>query len=100
MAKNKTRSSKPVPLHKPLKAAPTAVKRATKLDVVIKLLCRKQGASVSDLAAATSWQPHTVRSVLSRTLKKNRGLKIVSATPKEGGKRIYRMATTMAGGKK
>jgi len=97
MAKNIPNPSKPAAIRKSLKAAPTAAKRVTKLDLVIKLLSRKQGASVGDLAAATSWQPHTVRSVLSRTLKKNHGYKITSAKPKDGGSSVYRITKARTG---
>jgi hypothetical protein len=58
---------------------------------VIALLRRPKGATVDDLVAATGWQPHTVRGVLSGALKKRLGLKIRSE--KTGASpRTYRIA--------
>ncbi|MDI1229431.1 MAG: DUF3489 domain-containing protein [bacterium] len=67
------------------------VKRGTKISSVIKLLSRAQGATLDDIVKATGWQPHTVRSILSRTLPKGHGCKITSSRPKDGQKRLYRI---------
>lgn len=67
----------------------TPVKRGTKISSVIKLLSRTQGATLDVIVKATGWQPHTVRSVLSRTLPKGHGCKITSSKPKDGQKRLY-----------
>lgn len=106
-SKTKAKSKKPTkskntPAPKKAKSAkPKAAKPAqkakaeegeTKLDKVIKLLSRKEGASIQDLVDATEWQPHTVRSALSHALAKKRGYKIVSSKEK-GGKRIYKIET-------
>lgn len=50
----------------------------TKLDLILKLLGRANGATLKELAAATSWQDHSVRGYLSGTLKKKMGLTISS----------------------
>ena len=74
---------------KPKTASP--VKRGTKISSVIKLLNREQGATLDVIVKATGWQPHTVRSVLSRMLPKGHGCKITSRKPKDGQKRLYRI---------
>lgn len=61
---------------KPVKTK--APKGESKLDKVIALLSRPQGATVQELMDATTWQQHTVRSTLS-TLGKKRGYKIASS---------------------
>jgi hypothetical protein len=74
---------------KPKTASP--VRQGTKISSVIKLLSRAQGATLDVIVKAAGWQPHTVRSVLSRTLPKNHGCKITSSNPKDGQKRLYRI---------
>ena len=69
----------------------SAAKQGTKISLVIKLLSRAQGATLDVIVKATGWQPHTVRSVLSRTLPKAHGCKITSSQPKDGKKRFYRI---------
>ncbi|HYD17683.1 MAG TPA: DUF3489 domain-containing protein [Patescibacteria group bacterium] len=72
---------------KPKTAA--SVRQGTKISLVIKLLSRAQGATIEGIATATGWQQHTIRSVLSRALRKNHGYKIISTMPKDGRKRLY-----------
>jgi hypothetical protein len=48
------------------------------------------GATISQIAKAFGWQPHTVRGVLSGALKKKLGLVVKSSKP-EGGERVYRI---------
>ncbi len=55
----KTKSAKPV---KPKKAD-------TKLQIVIDLLKRPDGATVADIIKTTEWQKHTVRGCISGALK-------------------------------
>jgi len=40
-------------------------KRETKIEKVIALLRRKQGATLDELTRVTGWQPHTVRASLT-----------------------------------
>ena len=80
---------------KPLEAAleevaAAAKEKQSKLDTVTALLSRPEGATIADMVAATGWQKHTVRGVMSNLVKK-RGLKIVSDKPK-GESRIYKIA--------
>jgi hypothetical protein len=62
----------------------------TKQALTIELLSRPEGASIEQIAEATDWQRHTVRGFLSKAIKKNLGLNLVSEKP-EGGVRIYRI---------
>jgi hypothetical protein len=61
----------------------------SKQTQVIELFRRAQGATVAEVIAATGWQPHTVRGVVSGTLKKKLGLTVVSAKEERG--RVYRI---------
>ena len=66
----------------------TLYPRQTKLQIMIDMLQRSQGATITEIAAATQWQPHTVRGALSGALKKRHGLEITSQVEKNRG-RIY-----------
>ncbi len=54
-----------------------ATKLPSKLDQVQALLLRREGASIAEVMAATSWQQHSVRGAMAGALKK-RGLIITS----------------------
>jgi hypothetical protein len=71
-------------------ATPTA-REGSKKAVVIDLLKRPDGASLKDIMAATSWQPHSVRGFISGTLSKKMGLKVES-TKRPDGERAYQLA--------
>lgn len=60
----------------------------SKLDRIVTLLIRTDGASLGDLTAATGWQPHSVRGALAGALKR-KGHKIRSE--KIDGVRRYRI---------
>ena len=62
--------------------------RSTKLDLIVKMLRRPKGVSLTELATATGWQPHSVRGALAGALKK-RGHAVVS--DKTNGERRYRI---------
>src|SRR5437762_12357148 len=64
-------------------------KRRSKQDEVIAMLCRPEGATVDEVASAMGWQRHTVRGLLSGTLKKKLGLILASAQEERG--RVYRI---------
>jgi hypothetical protein len=75
-------------------AAPAAhgaapVGRTTKIDILIGLMRRPEGADVATLAAATSWQVHSVRGAIAGHIKKKLGLAVTTA--KTEGKTVYRM---------
>jgi hypothetical protein len=102
-AKAKT-TAKPAPkkgaakeLSAPMKAAldvvaKMPVRKESKLEAVIQLLSRPEGATIEDMVAATGWQKHTIRSALSHALAKKRGYEIVSDKPKDE-QRIYKIAS-------
>jgi len=70
-------------------AAPAKPGRVTKIDTLIALLRRPEGASIQDIMTATGWQAHSVRGAMSGAVKKRLGLTIVSE--KTDGVRIYRI---------
>ena len=62
--------------------------KPSKLDLIVSLLTRPDGASLAELADATGWQTHSVRGALAGSLKK-KGHRIVSE--KTEGPRRYRI---------
>ena len=52
------------------KTAAIDPKRATKSDLIIAMLSKAEGATLDELAAATSWLPHTTRAALTGLKKK------------------------------
>lgn len=96
-AKTAPEKSNPKKLSAPMKKALDAVanmpvRKDTKLEAVIQLLSRPEGATIDDMVAATGWQKHTIRSALSHALAKKRSYEIVSDRPKDG-LRIYKIAS-------
>jgi hypothetical protein len=67
-------------------ATPRA-KPTSKIDQVIALLSRPNGATLDDLVAATGWQPHTTRAALTGMKKKGHSL----SSNKIDGIRRYRV---------
>jgi hypothetical protein len=67
----------------------TAPRAGSKQAQVIELFRRTEGATVAEVIAATGWQSHTVRGIVSGTLKKKLGLTVLSA--KEARGRVYRI---------
>ena len=59
----------------------------SKSDQILKLLRRKNGASIENLQDATGWQAHSVRGFLSATVKKRLGLALQSQRTKQGERR-------------
>ena len=64
---------------------------ATKLGRLEAMLRRPDGATIEQLTKALDWQAHSVRGVMSGTLKKKQGLSVTSEK-KDDGTRIYRIA--------
>ena len=50
----------------------------TKQAQIISLLERPEGATIAEIVAATSWQAHSVRGMISGALKKKLGLPVTS----------------------
>jgi hypothetical protein len=73
-------AASPKPEVKKLKAAPSpdavSTQGTTKQSQVIALLRTTAGASIADLVALTGWQTHTVRGMLSGSLRKRLGLDV------------------------
>lgn len=65
--------------------------KATKSAQILKMVRRKNGASLTEIQSATGWQAHTVRGFLSGTLKKRMGFEIISTKDAKGVRR-YRVA--------
>lgn len=60
-----------------------------KLGTLVALLLHPQGATLAAMQDATGWQAHSVRGVLSGTIKKKLGFDVTSETSEAG--RIYRI---------
>jgi hypothetical protein len=71
-------------------AADNKARPETKTAIVLRLLKRKTGASLSELTEASGWQAHSVRGFLSGTVKKKLALPLVSEVTKSGTRR-YRI---------
>ncbi len=69
----------------------SSTRSGTKQALLVDLLRRKQGASITEVVKATGWQPHSVRGAISGTVKKKLGL-AVSSGKVEGRGRVYRIA--------
>jgi len=103
MSKKKTKPSKAPKAAKANKAPKVAkepkakpekkAKAASKLDIVIELLKRPEGATIEDMVKATGWQKHTVRSAVSAAIGKKRGYKVVNEKS-ENGVRTYKIVDT------
>jgi hypothetical protein len=65
--------------------------RQTKLNTLIDMLRREGGATIDEMAAATSWQVHSIRGALSGILKKKLCLEVTSEKI-EGRGRVYKVA--------
>lgn len=95
-AKSRPAKAAPAPIKAPsrrkaaVEAPPLPAGPKGKLGQVVALLRRPQGASIADMQAATGWQAHSVRGVLSGAVKKKLGLTL--ASEKAGEVRIYRIA--------
>ncbi|GEP61654.1 hypothetical protein RSO01_88200 [Reyranella soli] len=54
------------------------------------MLRRPQGATISQIASALGWQPHTIRAAISTGPRKTKGL-TVTITKEANGERVYRV---------
>lgn len=64
------------------------IPRSTKQRLVIAMLERADGASISEICEATGWLPHTVRGTFAGVLKKKLGMQIESRKDAQRG-RVY-----------
>jgi Protein of unknown function (DUF3489) len=67
----------------------TARRADTKHARVLSMLRSAAGATVGSIAAATDWQPHSVRGFLAGVVRKKLGLNLVSEQTDKG--RTYRI---------
>ena len=67
------------------------IRAGTKQAALIAMLRSADGATVAEIAAATGWQPHTVRGAIAGALKKRLGLAVTSGRVERRG-RVYRIA--------
>ncbi|WP_303829412.1 DUF3489 domain-containing protein [Asticcacaulis taihuensis] len=74
--------------------APPKTGRTTKIDILIDLLKRPEGAQMAEMQAATGWQAHSVRGVISGTLKKKMKLVIGIEWTDQG--RVYHLIESEA----
>lgn len=71
-------------------AAKDEARAGSKKQIVLDLLCRKNGATLAEIAKATDWQNHSIRGFISGQLAKKMGL-TVESTKNEPGERTYRL---------
>ncbi|MGC4367999.1 DUF3489 domain-containing protein [Hydrogenophaga sp. R2] len=71
-----------------------AVESRTKQAQLIELLESDRGASIAQMVDLTGWQPHTVRGMLSGSLRKRLGLNVRHCI--EEGVRVYRIRPEVA----
>ena len=63
----------------------------TKQAQIIALLERPEGATIAEIVAATAWQAHSARGLISGVLKKKLGL-VVGSTKEDGRGAVYRIS--------
>ncbi|HEV2079949.1 MAG TPA: DUF3489 domain-containing protein [Allosphingosinicella sp.] len=64
-----------------------AARASSKIDQVLGLMRREQGATLAELTAATNWQPHSARAALTGLRKKGHAIE----TGKREGVTCYRL---------
>jgi Protein of unknown function (DUF3489) len=70
-------------------ASPVAPRSGTKIDDVVKMLSRPEGATIDAIVTATGWLPHTTRAALTGLRK--RGYAIGRSLRGDGGPSVYRL---------
>ncbi len=65
-------------------------KKSTKIELVLGMLRRAEGATLDQMVEATGWLPHTTRAALTGLKKKGH----VVASEKLDGVRTYRVAAS------
>ena len=75
-------------------APPAQPKAPTKIENVVAMLRREEGATIAALMEATGWQAHSVRGIIAGSIKKKLGLAVTSETGETG--RTYRIVEEAA----
>jgi hypothetical protein len=70
-------------------ASPLARRGGTKIDDVVKMLSRPEGATIDAIVTATGWLPHTTRAALTGLRK--RGYAIERSLGGNGRPSVYRL---------
>ncbi|WP_245228770.1 DUF3489 domain-containing protein [Pontixanthobacter sp. CEM42] len=65
-------------------------KKPAKIDLVLSMLCRAEGATLDQMVEATGWLPHTTRAALTGLKKKGH----VISSEKMDGVRTYHVAVS------
>ena len=87
----KKQAKEKVTTKKAAKVKEAAVPREfSKKSIVLDLLRRPKGATMSEIAKATDWQNHSIRGFISGNLTKKMGL-TVESTKNDAGERTYRV---------
>jgi len=73
------------------KPTPRNAREGSKTATLIKMLQRKNGATNAQIQTALNWQPHSVRSMISGTLRKKMGYDVITDI-NNSGDLIYRIA--------
>lgn len=63
--------------------------RETRVQQVLTLLCRPDGASLAEIQAVTGWQAHSARGFLSGVIRKLPDVALTSTKPAEGPRRYF-----------
>jgi hypothetical protein len=63
--------------------------RETRVQQVLTLLSRPDGASLAELQAATGWQAHSARGFLSGVIRKLAGVDLTSTKSTDGPRRYF-----------
>lgn len=70
----KPRTPQTTPAQKAVSTEP----KVTRIDTLIALVGRSEGASLADLVAATGWRPHSVRGALAGAVRRKLGRRVTS----------------------
>jgi hypothetical protein len=65
--------------------------KQTKTDRVRAMLARPQGATLEAICAATGWQPHSARAILSGLRKSGTSIARDAASDGQGSGSVYRI---------
>jgi hypothetical protein len=90
-ANSKTASTKRTATRKSKATATPSEAAGSKQMQLIALLRRPDGASITEATEVLGWQAHSVRGIISGTIKKKLGLPVTTSKV-EGGVRRYHVA--------